>query len=185
MKKLTVISKSLQPTPTPVYDIEVENDHHYIIEDGVISHNSGFVFASSIIVSMTKKKLKAEDAAQLIEAGAKKKTKEIVGVTSAIKCVKTRFSKPFEEVMINIPYSTGMDPYSGLFEMFKNNGTIQQEGAYYSYTNKAGEKTKLYRKDMDAAFFDMIIAEFPSDDDASKGFDFSHKDIELTEENYE
>ena len=155
--------------------------------DDVISGGSAFIFASSIIVSMTKKKLKADEAEKLIEAGAKKAKKEIVGITAAIKCVKTRFSKPFEEVMINIPYSTGMDPYSGIFEMFKNNGTLEQNGAWYIYTNKAGEKIKLQRKDMDIAFFDMIISEFPSDDDTTKGFDLSPnlENLELTEENYE
>jgi len=172
LKTKILIKKSFSQIEKPVFDFEVENDHHYIIEDGIVSHNSGFVFASSIIVSMNKKKLKAEETKEVAK-DVKKKPKDIVGITAVIKCVKTRFSKPFEEVAINIPYSTGMDPYSGLFDMFKNNGIITQEGAYYSYTNKAGELFKLYRKDMDNKFFDMIMNEFPSDDEVNKGFDLT------------
>jgi len=138
--------------------------------DDVISGGSGFIYASSVVISMNKKKLKAEED-DSVAATKTKKPKAVVGIIASVKCVKTRFSKPFEEVDIAIPYSTGMDPYSGLFEMFKKEGILVQEGAYYSYTKKDGEKVKLYRKDMDTAFFDMIINEFPDDD--SRGFDFS------------
>ena len=136
--------------------------------DDVISGGSGQLFASSIIVSMNKKKLKVKITSKGGKTGS-----DIVGIISTIKCVKTRFSKPFEEVEIEIPWSTGMDPYSGLFEMFKNRGLFTQEGSYYSYINKAQEKITLYRKDMDNKFFDMVMNEFPSDDDMSRGFDLT------------
>lgn len=159
----------------------VATNHTYASQDQfspdpVISGGSGFVFASSIIVSMNKRKLRAEDAKDAVEdkaadaAGKRKPAKAVVGITAGIKCVKTRYSKPFEEVQIAIPYASGMDPYSGLFEMFKSRGVLVADGSYYVYTSKIGEKTKLFRKDMDHAFFDRIIADFPSED-AERGFD--------------
>ena len=148
--------------------------------DDVISGGSGFIFASSIIVSMNKRKLRSEEDDSNKD---KKKTKDIVGITAAIKCVKTRFSKPYEEVLINIPYSSGMDPYSGLFELFKNRGILVQNGSWYTYTKKDGEIINLQRKNMDDKFFDMVMNDFPSDDDTIKGFDLTPPVIEEEENN--
>jgi hypothetical protein len=33
--------------------------------------------------------------------------------------MKTRYAKPFESVQVKIPYETGMNPYSGLVDMFE------------------------------------------------------------------
>lgn len=33
--------------------------------------------------------------------------------------MKTRFNRPFEKVIVQIPYETGMNPYSGLIELFE------------------------------------------------------------------
>jgi RecA/RadA recombinase len=159
----------------------VATNHTYASQDPfntdpVISGGAGFIFGSSIIVSMNKRKLRAEDAKDAADdkevdaSGKRKKAKAVVGITAGIKCVKTRYSKPFEEVQIAIPYASGMDPYSGLFEMFKSRGILVPDGSYYKFTNKTGKTTKLFRKDMDHAFFDSVIADFPSED-AERGFD--------------
>lgn len=135
--------------------------------DDVISGGSGFVFASSIIVSMNKKKLKAEEAvaADGGKKDGKKKPKEIIGIISKVKCVKSRYSKPFEEVEIQIPYETGMDPYSGLFDMFESKGVFTKSGSWYSYIDKSGNEHKQYRKDIGPPLYDLIIREW---DDGSR-----------------
>ena len=45
----------------PVYDVQVENAHHYILDNGIISHNSGFIFAASVVVAMKPLKLKVDE----------------------------------------------------------------------------------------------------------------------------
>ena len=40
------------------------------------------------------------------------KTSQVHGIRAACKVVKTRYSKPFESVQVEIPYETGMSPYS-------------------------------------------------------------------------
>jgi RecA/RadA recombinase len=42
------------------------------------------------------------------------KTTTVNGIRSACKIMKTRYAKPFESVQVEIPYSTGMSPFSGL-----------------------------------------------------------------------
>jgi len=122
--------------------------------DDIISGGGGVIFAASIIVSMNKKKLK-----ESTEAGA-----PVLGIIAKTKCVKTRYSKPFEEVDVNIPYETGMDPYSGLFDMFEAKGLLTKVGNRYRYVDRDGVEHVHFRKNMGPEFFEMIIREY---DDSS------------------
>lgn len=120
--------------------------------DDMISGGSPFIFASSIVVSMNKRKLKA------LPDGTK--TPEVQGIRAVIKCIKTRYAKPFEEVEVLIPYSTGMDPYSGMFEMCERTKRLVLQGNKYVYVGINGKEHKLSRKQMTPAFFDMIMHEW-------------------------
>lgn len=141
--------------------------------DDVISGGVGFIFASSIIVSMNKKKLQNSDnkeaVAQARKEGKKPPPKQIAGITATLKCVKTRYSKPFEEVAVNIPYETGMDPYSGLFDMFDSKGIFAKSGSWYSYTDKSGTEHKQYRKDIGPELYDLIMREWDDTTQAPVG----------------
>jgi hypothetical protein len=173
MKTNKVVKKSYSSDIQPVYDIEVENDHHYIINDGIVSHNSGPIFMSDIVVSMNKYKLKEDEDGN--------KTKTVQGIRSKIKCVKSRYAKPFEEVEIHIPYDKGMDPYSGLFEMFEQKKILNREGNSYIYVSKEQNKEfKLTKKKMDNAFFDMIMREYDDSND-SVGINESLEDADVSE----
>jgi hypothetical protein len=135
--------------------------------DDMISGGSSFVYASSIVVSMNKKKLRDED-------------KTTIGIISKAKCIKTRFSKPFEEVEIHIPYDQGMDPYSGLFDMFEGK-TLIKDGNRYVYTSKDGTQHKLYRKNMTPEFYDMVMREWSDDRGAVAINSASDEEIENVE----
>lgn len=120
--------------------------------DDVISGGGGFIYASSIIVSMNKYKLKTD--------AENKKTTEVLGIRSKIKCVKTRYAKPFEEVEVTIPYNTGMNRYSGLFDMCEQKQVFLKDGNRYRYTSVDGTEYKLFRKDMTPEFYDMVMREW-------------------------
>ncbi len=126
--------------------------------DDKISGGSGFIFASSIVVAMKKYKLKEDEDGN--------KTTEINGIRATCKVVKTRYSKPFESIKINIPWETGMDPISGLFDLFEKSGVLVKEGNRYAYTSKTtGEIMKYFRKDWnDVAKMKVIMDEFTQDD---------------------
>jgi len=117
--------------------------------DDVVSGGSGFMYASSIIVSMNKLKLKDEN-----------NKSEVVGIRSKIKCVKTRYAKPFEEVEVLIPYATGMNRYSGLFDMCEQKKVILRDGNRYRYISADGIEHKLYRKEMTPDFYEMVMREW-------------------------
>jgi len=60
--------------------------------------------------------------------------------------MKTRYSKPFESVQVEIPYSTGMSPFSGLVDLFEAKGALKKEGNSLVYVTKYGEIIKQFRK---------------------------------------
>ena len=69
------------------------------------------------------------------------KISDVTGIRSACKVMKSRFNKPFESVQVKIPYEKGMDPYSGLVDLFEKKGLLVKEGNRLKYIDKDG---KLY-----------------------------------------
>ena len=109
--------------------------------DDKISGGQGFIYASSIVVAMRKLKLKTDADGN--------KTTTVNGIRSACKIMKTRYSKPFESVQVEIPYSTGMSPHSGLVDLFEAKGMLKKEGNSLVYTTADGEIIKQFRKAWD------------------------------------
>lgn len=125
--------------------------------DDKVSGGTGFVFAASQVVLMNKFKLKEDDNGN--------KTPDVVGIRARCKVIKTRYAKPFEHVELTIPYTTGMNPYSGLFEFFVSCGLYKRSGNSYEYINKVtGETTKRFRKDWTNDLYDLTMQQFESSD---------------------
>jgi len=121
--------------------------------DDKISGGQGFVYASSIVVAMKKLKLKEDEDGN--------KVTEVNGIRASCKIMKTRYSKPFETLQIKIPYTTGMNPYSGLVDMFEKQGLLVQEGNRLKWVDpETGEEFKFYRKEWKDDKLDMIMAKF-------------------------
>ena len=109
--------------------------------DDKISGGQGFIYASSIVVAMRKLKLKTDADGN--------KTTTVNGIRSACKIMKTRYAKPFESVQVEIPYTTGMSPHSGLVDLFEAKGFLKKEGNSLVYTTAEGEVIKQFRKAWD------------------------------------
>jgi RecA/RadA recombinase len=106
--------------------------------DDKISGGQGFIYASSIVVAMRKLKLKEDEDGNKIT--------EVKGIRAACKVMKTRYAKPFESVQVKIPYETGMNPYSGLVDLFEGKGMLKKEGNSLVYVTSEGEIIKQFRK---------------------------------------
>ena len=106
--------------------------------DDKISGGQGFIYASSIVVAMKKLKLKEDEDGN--------KTTEVKGIRAGCKVMKTRYAKPFEGVQVKIPYETGMNPYSGLVDLFEKKGILSKDGNRLKYVSSTGEEVKEYRK---------------------------------------
>lgn len=99
-------------------------------------------FMASYIAKLNKAKLTAE---ALGEKGNAEQKKKVKGIVSKFSLQKSRFSKPFEEVQIEIPYETGMNPYSGLLELMLQEGILEASGSWYFYRNPDGTESKKFR----------------------------------------
>lgn len=128
--------------------------------DAKIAGGSSLEYTPSIIIAMTKSKLKED------ENGTK--TSDVKGIRVNAVVRKTRYAQPFQKITFNIPYETGMDPYSGLFELFSeslfygNKNVLSKEGSYVAYYSPTtGEQVwKKYRKSITSEDYDAIMKEY-------------------------
>jgi recombination protein RecA len=120
--------------------------------DDKISGGQGFIYASSIVIAMKKLKLKEDEKGN--------KVTDIRGIRAACKVMKTRFSKPFESVQVKIPYETGMDPYSGLVDLFEKKGVLTQQGNRLKYIDSTGKEHLEFRKAWVGSKLDMLMQDF-------------------------
>ncbi len=136
----------------------VATNHTYASQDmfdpdDKISGGQGFIYASSIVVAMKKLKLKEDEDGN--------KVSEVNGIRAACKIMKTRYAKPFEGVQVKIPYETGMNPYSGVVDLFEKEGLLKQEGNRLKWIDpETGEEFKFYRKEWKDDKLDMIMEKF-------------------------
>jgi hypothetical protein len=83
--------------------------------EGVWIVNEAIRYALSQITLL--KKLKLKD-----------KEKEILGFRMIAEGFKTRFTKPFQTVEVEVPYDTGIDPLSGLKDCLVGLGVLEKAG---------------------------------------------------------
>ena len=141
--------------------------------DDKISGGQGFIYASSIVVAMKKLKLK-EDADG-------NKISQVMGIRAGCKVMKTRYAKPFEGVQVKIPYETGMNPYSGVVELFEAKGVIQKQGNRLKYVTMAGEEILEYRKNWTGELLDKVMSDYITQE-ASVVNTSKEEDLDLPEE---
>ena len=141
----------------------VATNHTYASQDmfdpdDKISGGQGFIYASSIVVAMKKLKLKEDEDGN--------KVTDVRGIRAGCKVMKTRYAKPFEGVQVKIPYETGMNPYSGLVDLFEKKGLLVKDGNRLKYVDSKGSEVKEYRKVWESGgeLLDNIMKEFVDND---------------------
>jgi recombination protein RecA len=112
---------------TMVVTDQVYKNQDLLNGEGVWLVKDAVKYSLSQIVMLTKLKLKNDTA----------NPRDVTGIKMKCEGYKTRFAQPSQSVTIEVPYSTGMDPYNGLLAVAKDLGIVSQAGAWYSYN---GEK---------------------------------------------
>jgi len=93
--------------------------------EGVWIVSDAVKYACSQILMLSKLKLR--------EAVKGTTTKEITGINMKCEGYKTRFTKPFQVVNVEVPYEIGMDPYSGLADVLVTMGLLNVNKGRYSF----------------------------------------------------
>jgi hypothetical protein len=98
-------------------------------------------FAFSQIFMVTKLMLKTDD----VEGKDKKeKAKEkYAGIWLKALGFKTRFTKPFQQVKVSVPWDAGMDRFSGLLDAAEAMGVVQKNGGWYLFGEKKFQKNSF------------------------------------------
>lgn len=120
----------------------------------VVTESVKFAFSQMIMVM--KLMLKSEDKSRY------------EGITMQAMGYKTRFTKPFQKVKIEVPYDSGMDPFTGLLEAAESVGVVTRNGSWYLYGDQKFQKGNfdkfqqqilqdLIDKDTDSTILDVVI----------------------------
>lgn len=86
--------------------------------EGVWAINNAIRYSASQIVLITKLKLK-EDG-------------ETTGIRMYCETFKSRFAKLGSKVQVDVPRTTGMNPFSGLIDLLEGEGVVKKNGAWLS-----------------------------------------------------
>ena len=179
------------------FDIEVKDDHSFLLENNIISSNS-VEYVPSITLRITKGKIKQSDLEELgflYEGGEIPKHIDTLGIVSRIELYKSRFTRPFRKVKLMIPYDHGLHPMAGLFTYLYENGLIVSENrkGYYNYKLKPFEKEFTRKKFIVDGYAEIIINDLIEREQNGEVFDFimaspeeiaqQKKNAEIAEEN--
>lgn len=129
----------------------VMTDHVYpqdiMMGDGAWAITNSTKFSASIIGIVTKLKLKDEG--------------EVIGVRMRFETYKSRFAKLGTKIELEVPYNSGMSPFSGLVELLADMGVIAkgtQPGEKLMYVTEVdGEKIAFKEKDINQQIVDKLL----------------------------
>jgi recombination protein RecA len=108
----------------------------------ICSGGKGFQFFPSMSIMLEKRKLK--------EGGEK-----INGVLIRGEVTKTRFTAPFQQFELKVPYDRGLEFTDGMLDVLLESGVISKNGAWYSY-EVDGEVRKFQGGKFDEHFDDIM-----------------------------
>lgn len=94
----------------PVYDITVVDAEHYILENGVVSHNTGGMYSANQVFIIGKQQ--------------EKDSTGIVGWNFVINIEKSRFVKEKSRLIFTVTYKGGINRWSGLLDLASESGHI-------------------------------------------------------------
>lgn len=113
----------------PVYDLSINtenyNDQHYVLENGVVSHNTGIYYSS--------------DNIWIIGRQQNKVGTEIQGYHFVINVEKSRYVKEKSKIPISVSWEGGIEKYSGLLDVALAGGYISKPSVgWYQRTDTDG-----------------------------------------------
>lgn len=126
------------------------------INGAVINEQVKFAFHQILYIS----KLKLKDD----------KTKSVTGIRMKVTAAKTRFTRPFGFVEIEVPYESGIDPYNGLLDAAVAVGVVEKRGSRFAL---AGSDSTWYSKDF-SKYQEEVLKRCEALDDVHLEIDTGH-----------
>lgn len=132
-----------------VYDITVDGVHHYVLSNGVVTHNTGLIYSAN--------------QAFIISKAQEKDGTDLIGWNFTLNVEKSRFVKEKSKLTFRVLYESGIQKYSGLLELALEAGVVTKPNiGWYSRVDADGviEEKKYRSKDTDTKeFWDNLLKE--------------------------
>jgi hypothetical protein len=110
-----------------VYDLSVKDAEHYVLENGVVSHNTGIMYSSDTVL--------------IIGRSQEKDGKDLAGYTFTINIEKSRFVKEKSKFAITVKFDGGIETYSGLMDDAVEGGyVVKPSMGFYTRPFIEGDK---------------------------------------------
>lgn len=140
--------KSITPVgKRDVYDISVADVEHYILDNGVVSHNTGSYYSADNIFILGRQQ--------------EKEGTEVIGYNFIINVEKSRHVREKSKIPVTVKHDGGISTWSGLLDMALESGhVVKPSNGWYSRVDADGvvEERKWRIKDTDTKeFWGMII----------------------------
>lgn len=132
----------------PVYDISVKDAEHYVLKNGVVTHNTGGMYSANQVF--------------IISKAQEKDGKELLGYKFTINIEKSRYVREKSKFPFTVFYKGGVNKWSGLLDMALEADLVRKPsmGWYSRIDPETGEiEEKRYRaKDTNnKEFWDMYL----------------------------
>jgi hypothetical protein len=149
----------------PVYDLSVQEVEHYVLKNGVVTHNTGIYYSANQIF--------------IISKSQEKDGTDLAGWKFTINIEKSRYVKEKAKLPFTVLYESGIKKWSSIFDLAIDHGAIIKPkiGWYQTVDMETGEVSeKSYRQkelEVNDAYFEKLIR-----DDSFK--EFIEKRFKLT-----
>jgi len=103
----------------PVYDISVQGAEHYVLENGVVTHNTGVMYSSDMV--------------WIIGRSQEKESGDLAGYKFTINIEKSRYVREKSKFPFVVKFKGGIDKWSGLMDMALESGhVIKPKNGWYT-----------------------------------------------------
>ena len=115
----------------PVYDLSVDEVEHYILENGVVTHNTGIYYSA--------------DSIFIIGRQQEKDGQDLVGYNFIINVEKSRYVREKSKIPVEVTFEGGISKWSGLLDIAQEGGfVVKPSNGWYSHK---GDEKKYRAKD--------------------------------------
>ena len=131
-----------------VFDISVKDVEHYVLENGVITHNTGSYYSADNIFILGRQQ--------------EKEGTEVVGYNFIINVEKSRYVREKSKIPISVSFAGGISRWSGLLDVALLSGhVVKPSNGWYSKmdvaTGEISEKKVRFKDTETKEFWSDIL----------------------------
>ena len=163
--------KSIKPIgKQQVYDLTIEDAEHYVLENGVVTHNTGIYYSANQIFMIGRSQDKGDDGLE--------------GYNFTINIDKSRFVKEKSKLQFNVNFDSGVNKWSGLMDLALESGhCVKPKNGWYA--RKGEDKNWRLDATNSSEFWLPILKDDTFQEYVRTKFQLAHREMFQFEEDEE